>query len=113
YRLIARSLAEIDALAAEVRPAVERWAAGRANVELMPGHSQVGSGSLPGDTLPTCLIALTPSGLGINALARILRALTPPVIGRIQGGKVLLDLRCLHTAEPLLRAMAANHGSER
>mgnify|MGYP001609906312 CR=1 FL=1 len=106
YRLIARSLREIEALTTEVRPALEHWAAGRARVEVMPGRSQVGSGSLPGDTLPTCLVALTPTGESVTALARALRALTPPVIGRIQGGKVLLDLRCLPAAAPLLRALA-------
>ena len=105
YRLIARPLQEIEAMAANVRVAVEHWVAGRAKVEMIPGHSQVGSGSLPGDTLPTFLIALTPSRTGVAALARALRALSPPVIGRMHGGKVLLDIRCLLDAEPLTRAL--------
>jgi L-seryl-tRNA(Ser) seleniumtransferase len=113
YRLIARSLQEIEALTAQVRPAVERWAAGRARVDVMPGRSQVGSGSLPGDTLPSCLIALTPTGADGEALARALRALDPPVIGRIHAGKVLLDMRCLLEPEALLRALAANDGAGR
>lgn len=113
YRLIARPLREIETLTAEVRPALEHWAAGRARVEVIPGRSQVGSGSLPGDTLPTWLVALTPSGVSVNALARALRALKPPVIGRIQGGKVLLDMRCLLEAEPLLRALATKQGTSR
>lgn len=105
YRLIARPLQEIEAMAANVRVAVEHWAAGRAQVEMIPGHSQVGSGSLPVDTLPTFLIALTPRRTGVAALARALRALSPPVIGRMHGGKVLLDIRCLLDAEPLSRAL--------
>lgn len=105
YRLIARPLQEIEAMAANVRVAVEHWVAGRAKVEMIPGHSQVGSGSLPGDTLPTFLIALTPRRIGVAALARALRALSPPVIGRMHGGKVLLDIRCLLDAEPLTRAL--------
>jgi L-seryl-tRNA(Ser) seleniumtransferase len=113
YRLIARPLHEIETLAAEVRPGFERWAAGRAQVEVTTGHSQVGSGSLPGDRLPTCLIALTPSAISADALARELRALDPPVIGRIHGGKVLLDMRCLLEPETLLRALAANDGAGR
>lgn len=107
YRLIARPLAEIEAMTAEVRPAIECWAAGRAQVEVMRGLSQVGSGSLPGDTLPTCLVALTSSGAGVETLARALRALSPPVIGRMHGGKVLLDMRCLLDPESLLRALRA------
>ena len=105
YRLISRPLQEIEAMAANVRVAVEHWAAGGAQVEMIPGHSQVGSGSLPGDTLPTFLIALTPRRTGVAALARALRALSPPVIGRMHGGKVLLDIRCLLDAEPLSRAL--------
>ena len=98
-------LQEIEAMAANVRVAVEHWSAGGAQVEMIPGHSQVGSGSLPGDTLPTFLIALTPRRTGVAALARALRALSPPVIGRMHGGKVLLDIRCLLDAEPLSRAL--------
>ena len=105
YRLIARPVQEIEATTAKVRVAVERWAAGRAKVEVIRGHSQVGSGSLPGDTLPTVLIALTPQRTGVDALARELRALDPPVIGRMHGGKVLLDMRCLLDAEALFRAL--------
>jgi L-seryl-tRNA(Ser) seleniumtransferase len=113
YRLIARPLEEIETLAAEVRAAFEHWAEGCAQVEVMPGRSQVGSGSLPGDTLPTCLVALTPRGVSVDALARALRALKPPVIGRIHGGKVLLDMRCLPLAEPLLLALATKQGTSR
>lgn len=113
YRLIARPLQEIEALTAEVRSGFELWAAGRARVEVVPGHSQVGSGSLPGDTLPTCLVALTPTCVSVDALARALRALTPPVIGRIHGGKVLLDMRCLMEVEPLLRALASKDATSR
>jgi L-seryl-tRNA(Ser) seleniumtransferase len=77
------------------------------------GQSQVGSGSLPGDTLPTCLIALTPVGAAVESLARELRALDPPVIGRMHGGKVLLDMRCLLDPEPLLRALRAKGSASR
>ena len=106
YRLIARPLEEIEALAAQVRDAFERWAANRAKAEVMPGRSQIGSGSLPGDSLPTYLVTLTPRELSVDALARALRALTPPVIGRIHGGALLLDVRCLLDPRPLLRALA-------
>jgi len=105
YRLIARPLQEIEAMATNIRDAIEEWAAGRAQVEMISGHSQVGSGSLPGDTLPTFLIALTPRKTSVAALARALRTLSPPVIGRLHNGKVLLDMRCLLDAEPLIQAL--------
>lgn len=105
YRLIARPLSEIESMTAEIRAAIEGWAASRAQVDVMRGQSQVGSGSLPGDTLPTCLVTLTPTGVSIESLALELRALNPPVIGRLHGGKVLLDIRCLIDPAPLIRAL--------
>ncbi len=103
--LIARPLAEIEQLAAVVLPHVEHWAQSRAHAELVPGKSQVGSGSLPNVTLPTCLIALIPVKGSPERLARELRGLQPPVIGRVSGGKVLLDLRGLLEPEPLIKAL--------
>ena len=111
YRLIARSLPEIESLAAEVLPGVERWTGSRAKVESIPGDSQVGSGSLPGATLPTVLIALTPMKGGVKALGSALRQLSPPVIGRQHGGKVLLDMRCLEDAGALLKALETEKGA--
>jgi hypothetical protein len=66
-------------------------------------RSQIGSGALPVSLLPSAGLALSPlaadggapSGGAVEALARRLRELPVPVIGRIEGGRVVLDLRCL------------------
>jgi L-seryl-tRNA(Ser) seleniumtransferase len=58
---------------------------------VVDGRSTVGGGSLPGETLPTKLVAIrvdSPDGL-----ARRLRAGDPPVIGRIEDDFFLLDPR--------------------
>jgi L-seryl-tRNA(Ser) seleniumtransferase len=86
-RLLARPRDEIVALAIRVAAAIP----GAAVVET---SSQIGSGALPVSLLPSAGIALTPDG-SAEALAASLRALPIPVIGRIEGGKVVLDLRCL------------------
>ena len=104
YRMIGRSLTEIDDLARAMLPHVEHWAGERARVEVVNGESQVGSGSLPEAALPTRLIALTPVTGDADELAHELRQLTPPVIGRVHGGKVLLDLRALLEPEALVSA---------
>ena len=104
YRMIGRPLAEIEDLARAMRPHVERWVGERARVEVVNGESQVGSGSLPEAALPTRLIALTPVTGDADELAHELRQLTPPVIGRVHGGKVLLDLRALLEPEALVSA---------
>jgi L-seryl-tRNA(Ser) seleniumtransferase len=43
--------------------------------------------------LPTRLIALTHADLSADELSARLRAGTPPVIARVEEGRVLLDLR--------------------
>ena len=56
-------------------------------------RSQIGSGALPVDRLPS--VALTMGGNSLEMLANGLRALPRPVIGRIASGRLWLDCRCL------------------
>jgi L-seryl-tRNA(Ser) seleniumtransferase len=57
----------------------------------VPGRSTVGGGSLPGETLPTHLVALdVPSP---DAVAARLRAGEPPVVSRIEDDRLVLDPR--------------------
>ena len=56
------------------------------------GSSTIGGGSLPGDTLPTTLLAIDPNG-GVEGLAYRLRHAKHPVIGRIEDDRLLLDPR--------------------
>jgi L-seryl-tRNA(Ser) seleniumtransferase len=105
YRMLGRPIEEIDRLAHELLPHLQRWASDRASVEIVHGTSQVGSGSAPAAALPTRLIALAPHGGRPERLARALRELAPPVIGRVHGGRVLLDLRALLDPQPLLQAL--------
>jgi L-seryl-tRNA(Ser) seleniumtransferase len=64
--------------------------------------SQIGSGALPLETLPSAGLAIRPTGRKgrsggsrLEALAAAFRSLPVPVIGRIRDGALLLDLRCL------------------
>ncbi|MBN1138373.1 MAG: L-seryl-tRNA(Sec) selenium transferase [Anaerolineae bacterium] len=59
--------------------------------QVVPGFSTVGGGSLPGETLPTRLVALVAGSP--DAVAARLRAGEPPVIARIQDGRLALDPR--------------------
>ncbi|MBN1967593.1 MAG: L-seryl-tRNA(Sec) selenium transferase [Anaerolineae bacterium] len=58
---------------------------------VIPGESTVGGGSLPGETLPTALLALAVASP--DSFAAALRAEPTPVIARIAGDRVLLDPR--------------------
>ena len=59
--------------------------------EVIPGESTVGGGSLPGETLPTCLLAL--SAPSPDRLLARLRRSGPPVIARLEDDRVVLDPR--------------------
>jgi len=64
--------------------------------------STVGGGSLPGETLPSVAVAIAPEAAAGRSLDRLLAALrtsTPPIIGRIEGGVALFDIR---TVDPSL-----------
>jgi L-seryl-tRNA(Ser) seleniumtransferase len=63
----------------------------RSNVEIAPMTAAVGGGSLPGETRGS--IGLVVGGTGAAALATRLRVGDPPVIGRIEADRVILDLR--------------------
>lgn len=68
------------------------------SVRLEPCLSQIGSGSLPVDRLPSLALTLTPNdgrGGQLDALAEHWRSLPVPIIGRIYDGRLWLDLRCL------------------
>ncbi len=88
-----------------------RWArvAGR-GATVVEGRSMVGGGSLPEESLPSRLVALPPQpGAGVDELARRLRANDPPVIGRVEHDRLLLDPRTVDPREDaaVVKALAA------
>jgi L-seryl-tRNA(Ser) seleniumtransferase len=85
-----------------------------AAISLEPGISQVGGGSLPGERLPTTLVVVEPRSMGEEELARRLRMGEPPVFGRRQRGRLLLDPRTVADGEipQLAAAVRAALGGE-
>jgi L-seryl-tRNA(Ser) seleniumtransferase len=67
--------------------------------DLIGGESLIGGGSAPSAVLPTTLISLTSGSLSANELATRMRACNPPVIARVEEGRVLLDLRTVFPAQ--------------
>ena len=76
---------------------------------VVPGESTVGGGSLPGETLPTSLLSIDATEMpgGANALAANLRRGDPPIIGRIDAERVLLDPRTVpqHLDDVMVRGI--------
>ena len=76
-----------------------RHGAPGADVSLVPGFSQMGSGSLPGQDLPTTLVAIEPRKISAEVLTRRIRLHEPPVFARIQEDRVLIDPRTLRAGD--------------
>lgn len=105
-RCLARPQAEIAAQAARLAPLVAALLPPDFAAEPCACDSQVGSGALPTDTIPSAGLRLTgPGGDAPDRLASWLRARAVPVIGHIRGGSVILDLRCLDADQALLAAL--------
>ncbi|KVR06139.1 L-seryl-tRNA(Sec) selenium transferase [Burkholderia ubonensis] len=103
-RLLTRPQAEIAAAAARVQPALQAALGSGYAVGVEAMFSQIGSGALPVDQLPSAgLVVRTPDGKrGGRALAQLekrLRGWPRPVLGRIADGALRLDLRCLEAAD--------------
>jgi L-seryl-tRNA(Ser) seleniumtransferase len=75
-----------EALAAQARSA-------KLEIEVTDGESVIGGGAAPSAVLPSRLLALSCDDLNSDELAARLRASDPPIVARVEQGRVLLDLR--------------------
>jgi L-seryl-tRNA(Ser) seleniumtransferase len=73
---------------------------------IIPGESLVGGGSAPTSSLPTFLLAVTADSLSADELATRLRHNNPPIVARVEEGRVLLDLRTVFQNEEQALALA-------
>ena len=96
--LLSRPAADIAAQAERLKPLISSALSQIAQIDTEATQSQIGSGSLPIDTLNSHALTLTPLQPGDKALRNLtaaLRRLPRPVIGRTNNGRILLDLRAL------------------
>lgn len=105
-RLLTRPKEAITQTAMEVLPAMVEALDGIGLVETRDTNSQIGSGSLPLDLLPSVAIAITPhegkgSDTRLRQIAAAFRHLDVPVIGRIHDGALLFDMRALENSAEL------------
>ncbi|MEW6333081.1 MAG: L-seryl-tRNA(Sec) selenium transferase [Thermodesulfobacteriota bacterium] len=68
-------------------------------VSLIQGASMAGGGSLPTQEIPTVLVGVRSTALSASALEEGLRRRDTPVIVRVAGDQILLDLRTLEAGE--------------
>jgi len=83
-----------------------RAKAPRLEMEMVEGASVIGGGAAPGAALPTILLAVTCQELSADELAARLRAHQPPIVARVEQGRVLLDLRTVFPEQDVIIAAA-------
>ena len=99
-RLLTRSAAEIRALAERLVPGFAAAVGDGFAVSVEDCQSQIGSGALPVDLIPSAALVARPvaakgKGRALTRLAAALRGLPRPVVGRLADDALWLDLRCL------------------
>ena len=115
-RQLTRPQADIAAQAERLAPLLSEAVAPHYRVSIAASASQIGSGALPVECLPSVCLCVSPQVSGDSALrhlATVLRSLPLPIIGRLQNGTLWLDLRCLEDEQgfteqlpPLTQALA-------
>lgn len=108
-RWLTRSREAVAATAQALLEPMRHALTPRYTVDVVELSSQIGSGSLPIDRLPSAGLAIAPvlagkrgAGTALEALATALRGLPVPIIGRIEDDRLLLDCRCLDDVQPVL-----------
>jgi L-seryl-tRNA(Ser) seleniumtransferase len=107
--LLARPAIDIRAAAERLLPAVQAFAGDGFTVRIESCASQIGSGALPVDRLPSYALHVSSrsrrGGRALDQLAERLRALPVPVLGRIHDDALWLDCRTLLAADEATLAM--------
>jgi L-seryl-tRNA(Ser) seleniumtransferase len=110
-RLLARPKREIETAARRLLPIIAAKVGDGFDVAAAACASQIGSGALPLETVPSFALAIRPrgakgSGRRLAALSMGLRRLPVPVVGRIEDKALILDLRCLDDEKGFLANLA-------
>jgi len=97
YRMLGEPAQGVRERAEKV--AAELEGGGGLQAAAVPSQAELGSGSLPGQMIPSWAVELSHRSLGEEELARRLRGGEPPVLVRRVRGKVVADLRTVQPGE--------------
>ena len=107
-RMIALDLETLATRAQSLAERIQAAVGSGVEVAVVDGASQVGGGALPVQNLPSKLVALTSRRLSAARLEIIFRGNQPPVIGRVEQERFLLDVRTLQPGDDEVILVAAS-----
>ena len=112
--MLTREREDIRQACARVMPRLAQIAGPRFRADIVDCASQIGSGALPEERLPSAAVRLTPVDMG-KRTGRLLsetlaefRRLKTPVIGRIRDDAIVFDCRCLSARDESILLSAAS-----
>jgi L-seryl-tRNA(Ser) seleniumtransferase len=101
-RAFTRPIDEIREFGEAVLPRLQAALGDGFRLRLEDSTSQIGSGALPTEELPTLVVAVDHPKLSATTIAKKFRAADPPIIGRIKDDRFLLDLRTIFEPQELV-----------
>jgi L-seryl-tRNA(Ser) seleniumtransferase len=103
YRAAAASVETLDSRGATIRSGAAGAGEKRPlSIEIVPSLAVFGGGTSPEKHFASRALAVAREGLSADELAERLRAGTPPVVARVEGGRTLLDLRSILPEEDVI-----------
>jgi len=94
-RFLSRGAEELESCAQQACAILRQRLDSEFTITVAPSTSEVGSGSMPGEELPTRVLRITHPHYSPQRIAAWFRSARPPVIGRIQEGAFQLDVRTI------------------
>ncbi len=102
YKMFSLTIDELEKRGLRIKKKLQTEISSKAELSLEDGGSQVGSGSVPVETIPTRLLKVQAASVSAENLAKKLRASNPPVFTRVHKDAVLFDLRTIREQEDAL-----------
>jgi L-seryl-tRNA(Ser) seleniumtransferase len=99
YAMLSRTPAELGRRAKRVSAALKKSVPTGVRLAVVDAESQVGSGAVPVETIPTKVLSVFSSSLSADEIALRLRRLSPPVFARISRDAVVFDFRTVQPDE--------------
>ncbi|MBN1980971.1 MAG: L-seryl-tRNA(Sec) selenium transferase [Chitinivibrionales bacterium] len=98
-RMLTEPLAEIKKRCMGLKRKIRVAVGESVKLRIIPEFSEVGSGSMSSEKLPTWALSIRLNNLSVEELAARLRLSNPPIIGRVKDDRFLLDCRTIRADE--------------
>ena len=97
-----RSIDDIRSMGEQLLPKLGLALGDGFRIKLEESTAPIGSGALPTEELPTMVIAVEHAKLSADAVAKKFRGASPPILGRVNDNRFLLDLRTIFDADDMI-----------